>query len=669
MDISVGHIYNTVPQGYKPIYVGRKNIKNMEGGDGRFGNMDFDIKLFGKNIKKYKSKIDELHKIISVSKEPVILLCHCIRTPVLITLSDDVDEYTCHGQRLAYEVLQLDLKKNEYVDELKHIVHIPKGRKNDDAYFLKVKRFYKDGSDEIKIFLKRNVKRPFYITKFDKRNHDDKREYEKLENLIEYKSTQSDLLVSAGRALKMNVSSPWKAKRVTSSPYVYGLDISGVTFIKNHYKKKYDKTSYNTVMTLDLENDVDTNELLILSVAYKDFIYTAILWSFAKKIGHSKASLKRKIVEKYKELMTDHPIANKIGENIEVVFFDKEVDMVIDTFKVVHKHKPDYLSIHNVNHELPFFLTLLERNNVNPEDVFCDPMIPKDYRFFNYKQGKDKKSKDGGGDMSIAPQQQWHVVTATASFQIVDSMSVYYYIRMAESNVPGGYSLENLLKVNKFDGKLKHDLGKTFVQGSPDWHKEMVANHGLEYIIYNQGDVVLPLMLDDLTVDLKSTLPGFIGIASYEYFNSSPKILLDNIYFFLKDLGYILGSLDRNYKDVDNLLGKSGWIVTLVSTRIEQMLGAAKLKHGGISNTRTFIFDSDAVSSYPSDTIAANISSTTTEKELKSIDGIAIEIVKYVNLQLLTGYTGIEDVLANLYGFPTIEQIIKKSFVDFNKKK
>lgn len=67
---------------------------------------------------------------------------------------------------------------------------------------------------------------------------------------------------------------------------------------------------------------------------------------------------------------------------------------------------------------------------------------------------------------------------------------------------------------------------------------------------------------------------------------------------------------------------------------------------------RGFVYDSDAVSAYPSCTAVANVSRETTVKELIEIQGIEEEIFRRHNLNLLQGHVNALEYCRVMHGLP-----------------
>jgi len=67
--------------------------------------------------------------------------------------------------------------------------------------------------------------------------------------------------------------------------------------------------------------------------------------------------------------------------------------------------------------------------------------------------------------------------------------------------------------------------------------------------------------------------------------------------------------------------------------------------------------NTSCVSSYPSDTMAANVSKDTTVKELVSIDGIDKEVFRLQNINLFFGNVNSVEYATTMYNLPTLVEL------------
>ena len=222
--------------------------------------------------------------------------------------------------------------------------------------------------------------------------------------------------------------------------------------------------------------------------------------------------------------------------------------------------------------------------------------------------------------------------------------------------MPGGYGLDNVLRHNKINTKLKFDDDPKY-KGA-DWHKYMVKHKPLEYIIYNQYDNLSMLELEHKTKDLTTSMPILAGISDFDVFNSGPKKIVDGLHFFYLQNGRVLGTKPSRVKD-DKVLGLDMWIITLPAYRLIDNGIKCIAEDGEIrTNIRCHVYDIDAVSSYPSDGVACNISKQTTKKEIVSIEGKRKNDFMYDNINLFSGAVNSIEYCTSMFNFPTMAELL-----------
>lgn len=553
--------------------------------------------------------------------------------------------------------------------ECKFVYHLPAvDDYRDDTHIVKETLHMEDGSLVSNLRVITNYKRPFYVTKPIKQIYKQKKESELLSNLNEYHATDSELPIAASMRLGREFIGKKSMYDVSKSPYLYGTDISAATIIKHKYMNKYpDAISEYKLAVIDIEADIDSDEMVIVSICTREKIYTAIL----SKIIKNHKTFQDDIKYLYKKHIPETDISKVIVPTFEL--FDDEISMLKAVMKKAHEWKPDFMVVWNIEYEMPFFLKLCEKYRVDPKDIFSDPSLPNNLKYFNYKQGQKSKKTASGVFKPMNPEEQWHIVQCPAHFYWIDAMSAHRYVRAGGKSVPGGYSLDNIL--NK---ELGEALMKLKFKGDPnieskkgiDWHKYMLHNKPLEYIIYNNWDTMSILHLDDRTKDLCSVLPMLAGVSSIDIFNSGPKRIADAMYFFYLQNEKILGTKGKSLSDEytkkedrleDTILGLGDWIVLLPSHRIKNNgLRIIEESDQIVTNTRAFIFDSDQVSGYPSDTQAGNVSKDTTIREIVEVGEIDKEDFKLQNINLMFGVVNNVEYCSTMFNFPTLADLKDK---------
>ena len=544
--------------------------------------------------------------------------------------------------------------------ECKFVIHIPKDENinRPDLHFIKEVIHYSDGTKKRNIRVIENFKRPFYITKPHYQTHKDKKESELLKRLNIYKSTQSDLAKNIATRLGSKYVGVKSLRDVVSSPYVYGIDVSSTAIIKKMYMDKYPNVnSPSTIATLDIETDLETDEITIITIATNKNVYTAILDKILKNYTINKSDAIKKLTYLFNKYVPDTELKKNV--KVEYEIFNKEIDMIKAIFKKLHTWEPDFLAIWNITFDMGKILEVINKNNIDPVDIFSTDKIPKNYRYFKFKEGQKSKLTESGKFKPVSPEEQWHTYYSTSSFYFIDMMSAHRYIRVGGKTPPGGYSLDNILKIELGDKLQKLKFNDTTQFKGIDWHYHMQKNKPLEYIIYNQWDSMSMIELDNKTKDLSISLPMLAGISGFDIFNSGPKKIVDAMHFYYLEHGKVLASKPPRVDD-DKILGLDEWIAILPSYRIKNNgLRIIEESSNIITNIRSFTYDSDAVSSYPSNTLAANVSKDTTKKEIINIEGIQKDVFKLQNINLMFGPVNSIEYCTTMLNFPTIDQIDK----------
>jgi hypothetical protein len=423
-----------------------------------------------------------------------------------------------------------------------------------DYHLIKEIVHYKNGVTAPNLRSVIDYKRNFFITKKGMQNHKDKKEWEHIENLNEFKSTQSDLTRSVAAAL----GTPWfkgNLKKLQASPYVYGTDISSTAMIKQSYADKWTKRTKYSVAVFDTETDVvhGTGEIVMATVSYKTRLITVIQRKFLT--GQSNAvqrirDIANVILEKY---------IKERNIQIEIAVVDKEIDIVKLTMAKAHEWMPDFLAVWNIEFDMDKIISACERANVNIADILNDPKVPARYRTFNFKKGPAKKTTASGLTMSIPPAARWHSVTSPASFTWIDAMCTYKHVRTGEPEEPS-YALDSILQLKAGITKLKFEQTKEYT--GLMWHQVMQEKYPLEYVVYNMFDCISMEVLDEITNDLSLSLPTFTGCSDFSDFKSQPKRTSDKLHYFCLNNDRVVGSVSSEMTtELDSLTPElSGWI-------------------------------------------------------------------------------------------------------------
>lgn len=614
--------------------------------------------------------------------------------------------------------------------ECKFVVHMPaKEHGDDDMHYVKERIHYDDGTTEPGSRIIKNFKRPYAITKRSKRNHQEKKEWEHVDNLDHFECTQSELRGHLAKRLDKGWGRE-TVRQLANSQYVYGTDISSTTLIKKTlYRDRWpDLLTSETVAVLDIEtNMMEKNEEPIMTTVVvgekvRIAILNKVVQGYADKEGRLQRAIQKYVhdfmdirnkksqqsqfyfdkvekkakdkiissedIDKLLEITSqggdqDEAIRNYVATckggteaeleaaawdkddivelhnfQIEVKFVDTQFELFKFCFDLLHAEKPDFLAIWNMNFDLPRIFDALKNEGVDPRDIFCDPEVPRDRRVFRYKQDDPKRTTSSGAVKPKNASDQWHTLFLTASFYVVDAMCAYRYIRLGNQE-ESSYALDAILAkiLKRKIQKLKFPQADGY--SGPAWHEFMQRNYIFEYAAYNIFDCLAMIFLDEKTKDLRLTFHAASFISDFENFKSLPKRITDALYFDIRPDGWMLGdagagapkvepdpeeSEDEDEEDDDDpysmyseTLDLRNWILTLPAHLQTMGLNVILENPHLPTGIRAFVYDSDAVSAYPSCISVANVSKETTRREIIAIIGKEELLFRMQNLNLVLG--------------------------------
>lgn len=521
-----------------------------------------------------------------------------------------------------------------------------RANKVDDAVIVKRYKINEDGSREPQLHIHKNVVRDFYVTKPAFRKFQDgKLEYEYKDRLIRDESTQRHLSVKIQRKLGFVPNPTTNLRQVCNSPFVYGVDKDICAVVGDKYL-----SAYPDVEPFDLEyacmdtetNVVDkSNDLIIMSFFHNKTGVVAIHESWLLDKRHTPEIVKQFIIDNV-------PDVQDLGMNVEVVFKPTPAECVIHVINRAHELKPDIVGFWNIDFDIPLLIETLTKEGHDPADIFSDPSIPKEFKYFKYRRGQDSKLTDSGKYKPLAPSEQWHTVLTPATFYFIDPSSTYRCLRRQKSEV--SYGLEYLTTKILGEGKIKPDIEDLkALEGTLKWHFEMQRHHQLWYIAYALGDVIRPVQMDNKLGDIAKKLPVLARGSHFKDFNSNPRRLCDNLDGFFKKHNAVVGTTGATMESPldQHIPASKDWIVTLEASIIEDtgiyLFNGVPVGKGGekdwMRRSKLYIMnaDLDIVSTYPVLGMVFNIARETVVFESCKIEGLNYYTYREFGINLTAG--------------------------------
>lgn len=540
----------------------------------------------------------------------------------------------------------------------------------DDMMLVKEVVHTKDNRQVPRKRLIENFKRPVYITKPNRRNHQDKKEYEHIDNLDRYDCNQARLSETIQRGLGRRIPNPkLRLADICKDPYVYFADMASPTLYKAMYKRKYpDAVSRNRVAVLDIETDVvfGTGEPIMVAVTVGEKKIIAVADWWAKKVPDFQAKLE----ERFKYHLSSIDIPNKKGVKEKrdlikerggdlIIISDKNIALGFkEVMDQVHEWMPDFLAVWNLDFDLPKLMAICDKYGVSHEDVWCDPMVPPKYRNVWYKQAKSVRETNSK-KISQHPADLWHVLFTMAGFYVIDAMAAFKKVRVAAGNEPD-YKLDGVLGRHLGIGKLRVE-GVKAVEGDIKWHVEMQKEKPVDYCVYNLFDCISVELLDEKTNDLGVVIPVLADISEYSIFPSLPKRLVDILSFFYIDRNLVPGTCGAAQEDImdEGIVELSGWIVTLPAHMVQDNgLKCVKDLPDLITTFYAQVGDDDIKQAYPTGEIIMNISKETTAIEIKSIQGVSDAARRRSGINLTGGQVNAIEIANELFNKPSIHDVL-----------
>lgn len=553
--------------------------------------------------------------------------------------------------------------------ELRHVTYCTDKRKENDLLVLNEYIHTKDGRRVKNMRFLKNYKRKFWVTKEARRDYTDDKQWIEDDAVEEYSSTQCNLFREVNRVLRTNFYSNSDAFK---SPYVFGCGTTLQSEIKHQYYTRWKDfvTPKSEVAVLDTETDVieGHEEVILCTITYKDKVFCAIRESFLKGTDKQTAyeNIRSTVKEQIGEVLNNRGI--EMPDNIdswlqgkfsgfEIAILKTSGELINACIQKAHLWQPDFLSFWNMKFDMDKMVAALQKDGYNLADVFSDPRVPQQFRWFNWKPGEEVKTIHTGKTMPISPAEQWHIANAPASFFMVCAMTTYYRLRIALGKMAGGYSLDATLARHGKQGKLKFDK---VTSKKLRWHQEMQRKYPYVYIAYNIMDCIAVEQLDEDIQDLNLKFNTRCTVADYTEFKSGPKMASVKMNYLVQRYGKKWGVSGGSLKTPNDELTVEykGWPLTLPAYLIEESKVNVMSDWGAPSCLVYYnVSDLDISSTYPAVQVMLNISKSTTTREVIAIQKLGKYDRNRVFMDTVSGISSSISIANIGFGLPSLEEI------------
>ena len=529
---------------------------------------------------------------------------------------------------------------------------------------------------ESKLHIIRNPKTRIYILREGLRTFEQPREYVRISDcdtyIVGYRTQFEEIWHYLNPNRRM-IPQPFICrKEVESSPYTFGWNISPQIRMKCEYLNETPKDPTNIKLAvLDIETCVleeNRDAIIALSICDWDarvvhcFIDTQ-LW--LRDLDDKELERRTKIA--YGEFVEGlNAKARKIWDEKPVVpvYYRcaGERELLIKTFEVLHRIKPDFLAVWNLGFDCPTILNRLAFQQIDIPNTVCHPDVPPEFRFAEWHEDKSKVAHFTD---------VWHVLDAPGYTYWYDAMALYARIRKVQGR-DIKYSLDYI--GNKIIGSGKMHFG------SNQSHYLMQTNDKVGYCVYNTIDTLIPALMNAVTQDL-STMLALADCSLIQDFSRQTVQLTAQFYTYLMDQNKIPGACRGSIRqETDKFIGNiGGAVLDPIRMRVRGIPAVAESPKG--TDIYKLASDLDVSSFYPSMTIAANVSRETKvfttlwmdgcpytleqiedEPDEKRQDEMARENAEHVYTVFGLLPCVKENAVAlchNLFGLPNYEEILK----------
>ena len=544
--------------------------------------------------------------------------------------------------------------------EAKHISYVEhQGGKPSDALIVKERIHYDDKTTADRLRIYENMQRPYWVTHKGKRKHQQKRDAELIGNLQEYKSTQIDLARNAAKSLGMydKLARPYLPE-IAQSPYLYGTDVTSACILKHMYQQRCPETrSLNKVAATDIETDVvnKTDNILMQATSCKEKVIFYVDRNFLSDIPNAEEEIRKEAFAELGDIFKERGI-----KDIDIRLVNTPGEIVAGSIAATHEMQPDFLTAWNADFEIKAFIRTLEKEGYNLADVFSDKSVPPEYRIFDYNPGSRYKITASGKKIGKDPADIWNWLRHAASWQMIDSMTVYRALRLAGGKEQS-YALDPILEKETKLKKLRFKEAEQYK--GLRWHEVMQTRYKIKYCVYNIFDAISLEILDEKTTDLSARISTTSGPSEYRHLNSNPKRLCDAFHFWYlnrENKKVIASSSNQQEHELDKyVVSPTDFIVTLAAFLVApEGLDCIEEAPGMKTLVWIHVADLDVAATYPNVSQILNISPSTCVFEFSRMEGISEMRRKALGVNLTGGKVNALPILQEYLGAPSLDTLL-----------
>lgn len=502
--------------------------------------------------------------------------------------------------------------------------------KTKDLLCAKITNVHEDGTRSNTFLAIENYKQPFWIVKEDHRKFKQHKDYIEVRKCTEYKAARCNLASSVNKFLYGRRDSDYDLRQAKNNQFVFGLDQTPPVHFKRKYFERFNEhqeTEAYTMAAYDVEGDMTKKgvPVMMASTTFKKKAYFAAMrgW-FSDQAG--KPLTDKEILDNLKEAEEKwlRPHLDRRQCVVEYELFDTAGQVVNANIQRMHQWEPDWVTSWNAIYDMQANEAALLADGYDLAQVYSDPRIPREYKYYYLHPGRTHKNKENGDKQPLEWQERFPTIRTMATWQWADAGSFYAIKRQPVEGKLQDTSLQGIADKEETPGKLYTDEGAEHGVGSPQWHRFMQKNYPYLYAMYNICDNFVIEEINERTSDFSLSLPMLLKYSEYFNYVSQPSMISDTLSFMARERDFVWGSTPsaRDRQFADKLPTLKDWIALLDT---EKNASFGKPLFAGLidvlSNGRTDTGDLDVEGAYPTATVAINVGNKTTMAEVYGIQG------------------------------------------------
>lgn len=345
-----------------------------------------------------------------------------------------------------------------------------------------------------------------------------------------------------------NSTGQWKEKNKLHGiyPYAFGSDIPIETWYKIQYLLEYPSENIVYPMTkqfLDIEVDgIDVEGFPtpdVCPINAVTIIDAESKTSYTFLLRNNKNPLIQEFeddIEEFKQDLHDSFDESYGVFDYKFLMYDREIDLIIDMFKLINTLKRDFLMIWNMSFDIPYIIERIHALGYEHEPIMCHKDFETQSAY--YVQSKTK-----------IVEQRTDRFACNSYTTYLDQMVMYAGLRKG-----GG-----VLRSHKLNDVGRKELGDEKLDYSQDANiKTLPYVDYKKFVKYNIKDVLLQYGIDEKTGDLDDFyLRTFYNATPYERAFKQTTFLKNCAYVSFFQQGYIICNnrpLDDNVDENSNII-------------------------------------------------------------------------------------------------------------------